>query len=97
MVIVVIGTISPRPYPQQVVDGFTSYYVNEEQFTSEKNVARRYAGQKVWPRAVYIRRARFVAVVHGLVLITEHGIGGIIPHDFIGILLKEKGVLLKIN
>lgn len=38
-----------------------SYYLNEEQYTSEKNVARQYAGQKVWPRAVYIRRARYVA------------------------------------
>ena len=97
MAIVVIGTISPRLYPQKVVDKSASYYVNEEQFTSEKNVARRYAGQKVWPRAVYIRRARFVVVVHGLVSITELGIGGIILHDFIGILSKEKGLLLKIN
>jgi len=96
MVIVVIGTISPRPYPQKVVDKFASYYVNEEQFTSEKNVARRYAGQKVWPRAVYIRRARFV-IVDGLASITKHGIGGTIPRDFIGILLKEKGLLLRIN
>lgn len=39
-------------------DVVNSYYVNEDQFTSEKNVARQYAGQKVWPRAVYIRRAR---------------------------------------
>lgn len=34
--------------------------MNEEQYTSEKDVARQYAGQKVWPRAVYIRRARRV-------------------------------------
>jgi proteasome activator subunit 4 len=41
-----------------IIDLDISYYVNEDQFTSEKNVARQYAGQKVWPRAVYIRRAR---------------------------------------
>lgn len=64
MVIVVIGTISLHSYLQKIAE-FASYDVNEEQFISEKNVARRYAGQKVWPRAVYIRRARFVAVVHG--------------------------------
>lgn len=38
----------------------SSYYVNEDTFNSEKNVARQYAGQKVWPRAVYVRRARYV-------------------------------------
>lgn len=38
-----------------------SYYVNNDQYTAEKNVARQYAGQKVWPRAVYIRRARLVS------------------------------------
>jgi proteasome activator subunit 4 len=36
----------------------SSYYLNENQYTAEKNVARQYGGQKVWPRAVYIRRAR---------------------------------------
>lgn len=35
-----------------------SYFLNEEQYASEKNVARQYAHQKVWPRAVHIRRAR---------------------------------------
>lgn len=35
-----------------------SYYVNNDHYTSEKNVARHHAGQKLWPRAVYIRRAR---------------------------------------
>ena len=37
-----------------------SYFNNEEQYTSDKSVARQYMGQKVWPRAVYVRRARFV-------------------------------------
>lgn len=64
MVIVVIGMIPSFPYLQKVADKSASYYVNEDQFTNEKNIARRYAGQKVWPRAVYVRRARFVAVVH---------------------------------
>jgi len=36
-----------------------SYFVNEEQLTADKNVARHYAGQKVWPRAVYARKARY--------------------------------------
>ncbi|KAF9535513.1 hypothetical protein CPB83DRAFT_841889 [Crepidotus variabilis] len=50
---------SIRTYMMEYGDSRDSYYVNEEQFTSEKNVARQYAGQKVWPRAVYIRRARW--------------------------------------
>ncbi len=35
-----------------------SFFLNEEQFNSEKNVSRQYARQKVWPRAVYVRKAR---------------------------------------
>ncbi|KAF9056646.1 hypothetical protein BJ165DRAFT_1522537 [Panaeolus papilionaceus] len=50
---------SIRTYMMEYGDSRDSYYVNEEQYTAEKNVARQYAGQKVWPRAVYIRRARF--------------------------------------
>ncbi|KAG6869176.1 hypothetical protein C0993_012275 [Termitomyces sp. T159_Od127] len=36
------------------------YAVNEEQYRNEKNVARIFAHQKVWPRAIYVRRARQV-------------------------------------
>ncbi|KAF8168284.1 hypothetical protein B0H34DRAFT_792908 [Crassisporium funariophilum] len=50
---------SVRTYMMEYGDSRDSYYVNEEQYTTERNVARQYAGQKVWPRAVYIRRARF--------------------------------------
>jgi proteasome activator subunit 4 len=37
---------------------FTSYFMNDEQYRSEKNIARQYAHQKEWPRAVHVRRAR---------------------------------------
>ncbi|EFI28576.1 membrane protein [Coprinopsis cinerea okayama7 len=50
---------SIRTYMMEYGDSRDSYYLNEEQYTSEKNVARQYAGQKVWPRAIYVRRARF--------------------------------------
>ncbi|KAF8203239.1 hypothetical protein BJ912DRAFT_842338 [Pholiota molesta] len=50
---------SIRTYMMEYGDSRDSYYVNNDQYTAEKNVARQYAGQKVWPRAVYIRRARF--------------------------------------
>ncbi|KAH9487110.1 Proteasome activator complex subunit 4 [Psilocybe cubensis] len=50
---------SIRTYMLEYGDNRDSYYVNKDQFESEKNVARQYAGQKVWPRAVYVRRARF--------------------------------------
>lgn len=40
-------------------NGCPSYYLQQERYTSEMGIARQYAGQKVWPRAVYIRRARF--------------------------------------
>ena len=59
-----MGTVATGMIPSgqkaNVTDVVISYYVNEEQYTSEKDVARQYAGQKVWPRAVYIRRARRV-------------------------------------
>lgn len=40
-------------------NGRPSYYLQQERYTGEMSIARQYAGQKVWPRAVYIRRARF--------------------------------------
>jgi hypothetical protein len=36
-----------------------SYALNQEQYTSEKSMAQHYANQKVLPRAVLVRRARF--------------------------------------
>ncbi|KAG1867785.1 hypothetical protein DFJ58DRAFT_859984 [Suillus subalutaceus] len=52
-----IGSI--RTYLLEYGDSKDSYYVNCEQYNSEIGVARQYAGQKVWPRAVFVRRARF--------------------------------------
>ncbi|KAH9921997.1 uncharacterized protein BXZ73DRAFT_91690 [Epithele typhae] len=34
------------------------YYLQADRYQSELNIARHYAGQKVWPRALYVRRAR---------------------------------------
>ncbi|KAF5384678.1 hypothetical protein D9757_006201 [Collybiopsis confluens] len=50
---------SVRTYMLDYGDSRDGYYVNEEQYTSTKNVARLHAQQKEWPRAVYVRRARF--------------------------------------
>lgn len=35
------------------------FFVNGDQYTSEMNVARQYAKQKQWPRAIFVRRARY--------------------------------------
>ncbi|TFK76829.1 hypothetical protein BDN72DRAFT_890635 [Pluteus cervinus] len=48
-----------RTYFLEYGDSRDSYVLNDEQYSREKNVARQYAGQKDWPRAVLIRRARF--------------------------------------
>ncbi|KAK0473258.1 hypothetical protein IW261DRAFT_1553160 [Armillaria novae-zelandiae] len=48
-----------RAYLLEYGDSRDSFFLNEEQFTSEKNVSRQYARQKVWPRAVYVRKARY--------------------------------------
>lgn len=50
---------SIRTYLLEYGDSKDSYYVNSDQYHSEIGVARQYSGQKVWPRAVLIRRARF--------------------------------------
>ncbi|KAJ7597613.1 hypothetical protein C8J56DRAFT_1001469 [Mycena floridula] len=50
---------SVRTYMLEYGDSKDSYFVNENNYNNEKNVARQYAGQKVWPRAVYVRRARY--------------------------------------
>ncbi|THV06091.1 hypothetical protein K435DRAFT_44420 [Dendrothele bispora CBS 962.96] len=50
---------SIRTYMMDYGDSRDSYFVNEDHYISAKNVARHYARQRVWPRAVYIRRARF--------------------------------------
>jgi hypothetical protein len=46
-----------------------SYHYHKERYTSDLNMARQYAGQKVWPRAIYVRRARFD---HFLILEISH-------------------------
>ncbi|KAJ7275353.1 hypothetical protein B0H12DRAFT_1086888 [Mycena haematopus] len=48
-----------RTYMLEYGDSKDGYYTNEKKYTSEKNVARHFAKQKVWPRAVWVRRARF--------------------------------------
>ncbi|KAL0579785.1 Proteasome activator BLM10 [Marasmius crinis-equi] len=50
---------SIKTYLLEYGDHRDGYYVNQEQYISAKNVARQYAKQKVWPRAVYVRQARF--------------------------------------
>lgn len=50
---------SIRTYLLEYGDSKDSYYVNTDQYNSEIDVARQYSGQKVWPRAVFVRRARF--------------------------------------
>lgn len=73
-----------------------SYFNNQEQYTNDKSVARQYGGQKVWPRAVYIRRARFV-----FSLCPAHPLTGrpdiIMQHVYAGTALNVKGVKSKIN
>ncbi|KAF5377624.1 hypothetical protein D9615_005155 [Tricholomella constricta] len=48
-----------RTYMLEYGDSRDSYSLNDEQYRNEKNVARQFAHQKVWPRAVYVRRARY--------------------------------------
>ncbi|KAJ7130046.1 hypothetical protein C8R43DRAFT_1025561 [Mycena crocata] len=48
-----------RTYMLEYGDSKDGYYNNERKYTSEKNVARHFAKQKVWPRSVWVRRARF--------------------------------------
>jgi len=49
---------SIRTYMLEYGDSRDSYYVQSDRYNSELNVARQYAGQKVWPRALFVRRAR---------------------------------------
>ncbi|KAF7437108.1 hypothetical protein PC9H_003942 [Pleurotus ostreatus] len=50
---------SIRVYMLEYGDSRDSYYINHDQYTSEMNVARQYGGQKIWPRAIWVRRARY--------------------------------------
>ncbi|XP_006454756.1 hypothetical protein AGABI2DRAFT_215246, partial [Agaricus bisporus var. bisporus H97] len=50
---------SMRTYFLEYADSRDSSQVNGDSYTQEKNIARLYIGQKTWPRAVYVRRARF--------------------------------------
>ncbi|KAL4243081.1 BLM10 family protein [Abortiporus biennis] len=49
---------SIRTYMLEYGDSRDSYYLQLERYNTELNVTRQYAGQKEWPRAVYVRRAR---------------------------------------
>ncbi|KAJ7462702.1 hypothetical protein B0H11DRAFT_2310714 [Mycena galericulata] len=48
-----------RTYMLEYGDSKDGYYTNEKKYNSEKNVARHFAKQKVWPRSVWVRRARW--------------------------------------
>ncbi|KAK7064490.1 membrane protein [Favolaschia claudopus] len=43
-----------RTYMLEYGDSRDGYYTNEKKLTSEKNVARHFAKQKVWPRSVWV-------------------------------------------
>ncbi|KAF9785996.1 hypothetical protein BJ322DRAFT_1005050 [Thelephora terrestris] len=49
---------SIRTYMLEYGDSRDNYYLQQERYNGEMSIARQYAGQKVWPRAVYVRRAR---------------------------------------
>ncbi|KAI0374438.1 hypothetical protein BV20DRAFT_1049238 [Pilatotrama ljubarskyi] len=49
---------SIRTFLLEYGDSRDSYYLQSDRYQSEMNIARHYAGQKVWPRALYVRRAR---------------------------------------
>jgi len=46
-------------YMLEYGDSRDSFVANRTQYDSEINMARQYAGQKVWPRSVHVCRARF--------------------------------------
>jgi proteasome activator subunit 4 len=48
-----------RAYFLAYGDSQDSYYVNESQYNTEKDVACLFGGQKQWPRSVLVRRARY--------------------------------------
>ncbi|PCH33392.1 ARM repeat-containing protein [Wolfiporia cocos MD-104 SS10] len=50
---------SIRTYLLEYGDSRDNYYLQADRYKNEMNVARHYAGQKLWPRALYVRRARF--------------------------------------
>ncbi|TBU39582.1 hypothetical protein BD309DRAFT_1022044 [Dichomitus squalens] len=49
---------SIRTYLLEYGDSRDSYYLQADRYQNELNIARHYAGQKEWPRALYVRRAR---------------------------------------
>ncbi|GBE78103.1 hypothetical protein SCP_0109850 [Sparassis crispa] len=49
---------SIRTYMLDYGDSRDNYHVQAERYDSEIDVARHYAKQKVWPRALFVRRAR---------------------------------------
>ncbi|TFY83737.1 hypothetical protein EWM64_g269 [Hericium alpestre] len=49
---------SIRTYMLDYGDSKDSYYTQLDRYLAELNYARQYYGQKTWPRAVFVRRAR---------------------------------------
>ncbi|TDL28808.1 ARM repeat-containing protein [Rickenella mellea] len=49
---------SVRTYMLEYGDSRDSYFNQSDQYSTEIGLARQYADQKVWPRAIFVRRAR---------------------------------------
>ncbi|KAG8908485.1 hypothetical protein FRB99_005843 [Tulasnella sp. 403] len=47
-----------RTYLLDYGDALYSYYSQEDDYLQELGISRRYANQKLWPRAIFIRKAR---------------------------------------
>lgn len=47
-----------RTFMLEYGDSKDSYYTQRDRYDSEVGLARQYANQKVWPRALYVRKAR---------------------------------------
>ena len=45
-------------------DSKDNYYTQRDRYDSEVSLARQYANQQTWPRALYVRKARYVTNRH---------------------------------
>ncbi|KAG9025662.1 hypothetical protein FRB95_009933 [Tulasnella sp. JGI-2019a] len=55
-VLILISTC--RTFLMEYADSRDNYYSQRDVYTEELGLTRRYSGQKTWPRAIFIRRAR---------------------------------------
>lgn len=51
---------SMRTFMLDYGDSRDNYYTLRDRYEAEYNLALQYVGQKVWPRALYVRKARYV-------------------------------------